>query len=261
MQTATLNQSPGLVGVVRARTVSTTALAAEAAELRPAGLDDGGAALLHGRNEGVAEPGRRPVMTAVAGWPPILALSKSGYMVELWLPQMARLVTAVTSTPAFWASCATARFWSSIVIANQRSAGTARALFMAMRQLVLQGLPTTRMRTSARRVLGDGLALADEDLAVDPEQVLALHARLARHGADEERPVDALEALVQRGGGHDPLEEREGAVLQLHDHPAQGAAARARSRSGAGSPAGRARTSSPRRCGRGGSSRFGRRRR
>ena len=33
-------------------------------------------------------------------------------------------------------------------MANQRSAGTSGALERAMRQLVLQGLPTTRMRTS-----------------------------------------------------------------------------------------------------------------
>ena len=33
-------------------------------------------------------------------------------------------VTALTGTPAFLASSADARFWSSRVIANQRSAGT-----------------------------------------------------------------------------------------------------------------------------------------
>ena len=46
------------------------------------------------------------------------------------------------------ASCALARFSSSRVMANQRSAGTSGALERAMRQFVLQGLPTTRMRTS-----------------------------------------------------------------------------------------------------------------
>ena len=60
---------------------------------------------------------------------------------------MARFETAVVSAPDFSASCVTARFWSSMVIANQRSAGTDGALFMAIRQLVLQGLPTTRTRT------------------------------------------------------------------------------------------------------------------
>jgi hypothetical protein len=46
---------------------------------------------------------------------------------------------------ANWVS---ARFWSSRVIANHRSSGTSAALDRAMRQFVLQGLPTTRIRTS-----------------------------------------------------------------------------------------------------------------
>jgi len=65
-----------------------------------------------------------------------------------WLPQMATLVTEDTGTPAFWASWLLARFSSSLVMANQRSAGTSGALARAMRQLVLQGFPTTSTRTS-----------------------------------------------------------------------------------------------------------------
>src|SRR5664280_932141 len=63
--------------------------------------------------------------------------------------------------------------------------------------------------------------LAREDLAVDAEQVLALHARLARHRADEQGPVDALEAFIERGGRNDPLEKRKRAVLEFHDHAVQ----------------------------------------
>ena len=95
--------------------------------------------------------GSSPI-TCGAGRPPIFALKKSGYIVELWLPQMARFVTAATSTPAFRASWIRARFWSSIVIANQRSDGTDRAWLIAIRQLVLQGLPTTSTRTSGAAV-------------------------------------------------------------------------------------------------------------
>ena len=62
-------------------------------------------------------------------------------------------------------------------------------------------------------VLGERLALADEDLAVHAEQVLALHARLAREGADEERPVDAVERLVRVVGDDDVLQRREAAVV------------------------------------------------
>src|SRR5437879_1198109 len=58
------------------------------------------------------------------------------------------LLHAVTAVPAFEASCPFARFSSSRVMACHRSRGTSGALLMAIRQFVLQGLPTTRTRTS-----------------------------------------------------------------------------------------------------------------
>ena len=64
----------------------------------------------------------------------------------------------------------------------------------------------------------DRLPLADENLAVDPEQILALHPLLARHRADEQRPVHAGETLVEIGRRDDPMQQREGAVLELHHH-------------------------------------------
>ena len=90
----------------------------------------------------------RSLITSGAGCPPIRALKKSGNWVFEWLPQMVMLVASRQGTPAFCASCALARFSSRRIMANQRSRGMAGALLMAMRQLVLQGLPTTRMRTS-----------------------------------------------------------------------------------------------------------------
>ena len=87
-------------------------------------------------------------MTSAAGLPSMRALAKSGNWVAEWLPQMARLVTEATGTPAFLASWLLARFSSSRVMANQRSAGTSGALDRAIRQLVLHGLPTTSTRTS-----------------------------------------------------------------------------------------------------------------
>ena len=102
-------------------------------------------------------------MTSGAGLPPILAFAKSGNWVAEWLPQMATLVTSRRARPAFLASCVLARFSSSRVIANQRSAGTSGAFDRAIRQLVLHGLPTTRTRTSLGRVVVDGLALRLED--------------------------------------------------------------------------------------------------
>ena len=87
-------------------------------------------------------------MTSVAGLPPMRALAKSGNCVAEWFPQMATLLTSATGAPALAASCALARFSSRRVMANQRSAGTSGALERAMRQFVLHGFPTTRMRTS-----------------------------------------------------------------------------------------------------------------
>ena len=63
-------------------------------------------------------------MTSVAGFPPMRAWAASGNWVAEWLPQMARLVTEATGTPAFLASWLLALFSSSLVMANQRSAGT-----------------------------------------------------------------------------------------------------------------------------------------
>ena len=58
-------------------------------------------------------------------------------------------VTSETSAPAFAASCATARLWSSRVIAVKRSGGTPSALRCAISAFVFAGLPTTSTRTSS----------------------------------------------------------------------------------------------------------------
>src|SRR5207302_4346429 len=54
-----------------------------------------------------------------------------------WLPQMVTQVTSSQPTPAFFARASRARLWSSRVMAVQRSAGMARPLPWAIRQLVL----------------------------------------------------------------------------------------------------------------------------
>src|SRR4029450_167147 len=95
----------------------------------------------------------RSVMTLVAGLPLILALVKSGYCVFEWLPQMVTFVTPSFGTPAFFASAATARLWSSRVIAVHRSAGTSRPLREATRQFGLHGFPTISTRTSLAALL------------------------------------------------------------------------------------------------------------
>ena len=71
-------------------------------------------------------------------------------------------------------------------------------------------------------VLFEGASLTDEDLAVDAEQVLAFHASLAGHAADQQCPIHAFESFVQAGGRNDSLQQRKRAVVQFHDHTSQG---------------------------------------
>src|SRR5881394_2234865 len=130
------------------------------------------------------------------------AFRASGYWVAEWLPQIAMFDTTDTGTFAFFANCDLARFSSRRVIANHRSAGISGALRRAMRQFVLHGLPTTRMRTSRA-------ALA----AVDRQQIAALHPRLARHRADQQRPRHAVERLLGRGREDHVVQQRERAVV------------------------------------------------
>ncbi len=145
--TPTETQSPSGVGVVRLTTVSIAAFAADAAELAPRASMIAAprfctVVMKSPRNQSWS------VIAAGAATPFRVALAKSGNWVAEWLPQIARFLTCDTGTPAFLASCVSARFWSRRVIANQRSAGTSGALERAIKQLVLHGLPTTRTRTS-----------------------------------------------------------------------------------------------------------------
>jgi hypothetical protein len=147
LATATETQSPFAVAVRRPTTVSMAADAAEAADDEPRASMMAAprfctVVMKSPRSQAAS------VMTSVAGLPPISALAKSGYWVAEWLPQIATREMSRMSTPALRASCALARFSSSRVMANQRSAGTPGALDRAIRQFVLQGFPTTRMRTS-----------------------------------------------------------------------------------------------------------------
>ena len=72
-----------------------------------------------------------------------------------------------------------------------------------------------------RAVLRDGLTLVDEDRSVLPDEVAALHARPARHAADEQHPIGVPVALRSVAARRDAGEQRVGAVLQLH-HDALG---------------------------------------
>src|SRR5262245_1077196 len=133
--TPALKQSPAGVGLEAERRLSIAAFAAEAADDAPRALITAAPRLATvGMN--VSASHAASLMTWGAGFPPIVAFLKSGYCVSLWLPQMVTRFTSPTPTPAFFASCAAARFWSSRVMANHRSAGTLGACDFAIRQLV-----------------------------------------------------------------------------------------------------------------------------
>ena len=87
--------------------------------------------------------------TSLAGAPSTVAWVMSGYWVAEWLPQMIIRRSWSTGTAVLLASWASARLWSRRVIAVNRSCGTSGALLMAIRALVLAGLPTTSTRMSS----------------------------------------------------------------------------------------------------------------
>ena len=134
---------------------------------------------------------------------------------------MARFETAVVSLPDFWASWATARFWSSIVIANQRSFGTEGALFIAIRQLVLQGLPTTRTRTPGAAFFAMAWPWPVKIFPLIPSR--SLRSMPALRGTEPTRSAQStpLNPSSREAVATDALEQGEGAVLELHDHPAE----------------------------------------
>ena len=72
----------------------------------------------------------------------------SGCWVALWLPQMIMRRTSVVCLPVFAASCASARLWSSRVMAVKFRRSMSGAFDAAMSEFVFAGLPTTSTRTS-----------------------------------------------------------------------------------------------------------------
>src|SRR5439155_10899303 len=60
--------------------------------------------------------------------------------------------------------------------------------------------------------------LADENLSVDAKKIFALHALLARHTSNQQRPIHPAKTFIEIGGGHHSLEQRECAIIQFHDY-------------------------------------------
>ena len=163
-------------------------------------------------------------MTSMAGLPPIWAWKMSGYWVAEWLPQIVmRGDVGDVATPALAATWASARLWSRRVIAVKFFAGSRSQLFMAIRQLVLAGLPTTS-------TLQSSAAAADSALPWTVKMAPLASSRSARsmpwvRGREptSRAHVGTLEGGLGLVGLHDAVQQRERAVLELHGHALQGA--------------------------------------
>src|SRR6266705_369986 len=79
--------------------------------------------------------------------PPHSAWNTSGYWVAEWFPQIVTLRIELNGLPIFCAIWPTARLWSRRIIAVNWVGFRLGALLMAIRQLVLAGLPTTSTLT------------------------------------------------------------------------------------------------------------------
>ena len=93
---------------------------------------------------------------------------------------MVMFVTERMLTPAFCASCARARFSSNRVMANQRSRGISFA-FHRDQAIGIARIPDHKHAHTGRCIFLDGLTLSNENLAIDPKQILPFHALLTWH--------------------------------------------------------------------------------
>ena len=158
-------------------------------------------------------------MTSAAGLPPMRALAKSGNWVAEWFPQMATLVTVDTGTPALlgqlapWPGSRRAGSWRT-----SGRPGTSGALDRAIRQLVLQGLPTTSTRTSEAALAAMarpwGPKIPPLTVSRSPRSMPALRGIEPTSSAHEV----PSKAVFEVGGGDDVADQGKGAVVDLHDH-------------------------------------------
>ena len=68
-----------------------------------------------------------------------------------------------------------------------------------------------------RRIFLNRLTLPDENLAVDPEQILTFHARLTWHASDQQCPIRVAKTFIEVGRRYHRFQERERAIVQFHD--------------------------------------------
>jgi len=94
--------------------------------------------------------------------------------------------------------------------------GDARRIAVGDHGVGVAGVGHDQHTDVTRRVVVDGPALLHEDLAVGRDQIGAIHAGGARFAASQQRPVGIPEASGRVIGQDDVLQQRVGAILQLH---------------------------------------------
>src|SRR5581483_2289158 len=215
LHTASDAQSPSAVGVRMLLTESITAFAADAADDAPRASMMAAPRLCTVSMNVVRSQSASPI-TSGAGLPPMRALRKSGYCVAVVAPDghvrhvadgHARLVRELALGPV-------------LVEAGHREPAVGRhVLGVRARDETVRvaGVADDEHAHVVRGVLRDRLPLRLEDPTVHVEQVAALHAGLAGDRPDEQRPARAVERGVEVRRGDDVGEERERAVVELHD--------------------------------------------
>src|SRR6476660_9256951 len=141
-RTAMDTQSPAGLPWIQLRAASIVADAAEAADEEPRASMIAAPRLATVGMKSFSTHAWSPT-TSAAFLPAISAWKMSGYWVAEWLPQIVSFLRSVTLAPVLAASCEIARLWSRRVSAEKRSRGMSGALVIAMRALVLAGLPVT----------------------------------------------------------------------------------------------------------------------
>ncbi len=174
---------------------------------RAPGLDDGRPPLLDRRQQVVLTHFGPPTRSR-AGWPSTLAWKMSGYWVAEWLPQMDRLVTDVTRDARLGRHLGD----GPVVVeaghggelpGGTRPLGPCPALWAAIKQLVLAGLPTTSTRDVAVGAGGQSLALDAEDGPVGFQEVPAFHALAPGPRPDQHGDLGVAEGLIRVGTRED----------------------------------------------------------
>ncbi len=103
-------------------------------------------------------------------------------------------------------------------MANQRSRGIDFALFIAIRQFVLQGFPITSTRTSFAAFFSIAWPWPMKILPLIPSKsfrsIPALRGTLPTSSAQ----FTSAKSFVEVRRGDDALQQRKRAIVQFHDH-------------------------------------------